>query len=505
MKFNDKLDFLMEITKTSNSTLARYLAIDASYISRLRSGKRKLPRNNEIIERMSLFFARNCQEEYQKNALKDTLALNIWPEEPHLQKDAINLWLASDKTSNSKLVTRFLGNLSAMETMSQPSKVSQIKTQSFPVDISFHYGIKGKREAALYLLAETAKLKETKTLLLFSDEETSWMSGDVSFIQQWAVLMFKVIDSGHKIKIIHTISRHLDEMLNAISQWMPLYMSGAIEPYYYPKKRDGIFRRTLFVVPGTAALVSNSVGEDNAYATNMMIHVPEAVETFEEEFNRYFALCQPLMLIFTEKDRNTALFTLSEFEKEVSKTIIKTESLSLLTMPFQIFTQLFSETDSISDQYKSYHQLRTENFLKLLKREPFVEIIKLPEIKDLLEGKVKIAMSFMMAGSKMTYTPNAYLSHLENIVTFLKQEPNYHINLIQGTVENRYMVYVKENSGAIVSKTSQPPLLLAMNESNMVASFWDFLNAMTGSQSKVSKTETIEKLQAYIDELKKHI
>jgi hypothetical protein len=28
---------------------------------------------------------------------------------------------------------------------------------------------------------------------------------------------------GNKIKIIHTISRDLDEMLNAISQWMPLY------------------------------------------------------------------------------------------------------------------------------------------------------------------------------------------------------------------------------------------------------------------------------------------
>ena len=44
MSFAEKLNFLMDVTKTPNSALAHNVALDASYISRLRNGSRKLPR-----------------------------------------------------------------------------------------------------------------------------------------------------------------------------------------------------------------------------------------------------------------------------------------------------------------------------------------------------------------------------------------------------------------------------------------------------------------------------
>ena len=49
-----KLDFLMRLTGTQNNTLAKALAFDASYISRLRVGKRSLPRNRDIISPMAI-------------------------------------------------------------------------------------------------------------------------------------------------------------------------------------------------------------------------------------------------------------------------------------------------------------------------------------------------------------------------------------------------------------------------------------------------------------------
>jgi hypothetical protein len=87
-------------------------------------------------------------------------------------------------------------------------------------------------------------------LLLFSDEATDWMTADQTFASKWASLMVQLLSKGNRIKIIHTVSRDLDEMLNAIRQWMPLYMTGLIEPYFYPKKRDGIFKRTVQSISG---------------------------------------------------------------------------------------------------------------------------------------------------------------------------------------------------------------------------------------------------------------
>lgn len=66
MEFFEKLNFLMDITNTTNSALARYVILDTSYISRLRNGKRQPPHNTKIINQMAAYFARNCSEEYQK-------------------------------------------------------------------------------------------------------------------------------------------------------------------------------------------------------------------------------------------------------------------------------------------------------------------------------------------------------------------------------------------------------------------------------------------------------
>ncbi len=44
MTFAEKLDFLMNITQTSNSALAHAATLDASYISRLRTENGLCPR-----------------------------------------------------------------------------------------------------------------------------------------------------------------------------------------------------------------------------------------------------------------------------------------------------------------------------------------------------------------------------------------------------------------------------------------------------------------------------
>ena len=51
-----KIDFLMRVTGTSNAQLARALSFDASYISRIRSGKRGLPPELPFIEPAAAFF-----------------------------------------------------------------------------------------------------------------------------------------------------------------------------------------------------------------------------------------------------------------------------------------------------------------------------------------------------------------------------------------------------------------------------------------------------------------
>lgn len=73
MNFAEKLDFLMNITKTSNSSLALATSLDPSYISRLRTGKRLMPKDEHIIHTMAVFLTRQVKDDLQKRILLDTL------------------------------------------------------------------------------------------------------------------------------------------------------------------------------------------------------------------------------------------------------------------------------------------------------------------------------------------------------------------------------------------------------------------------------------------------
>ncbi|MDD3852747.1 MAG: transcriptional regulator [Syntrophomonadaceae bacterium] len=503
MCFYEKLDILMNLTKTSNSLLARHMSFDPSYISRLRSGKRLPPRNEDVVKKMAEYFACRCDDGYRRKAIADIMELSTLPEDAELLVNAIAQWMLPAKVSKQEPGI-YLNGLSGTKDQSMPSMGIQNFEESFPnEELTLYYGVEGKRLAVLYLLNEIIAQDKPQSLLLFSDEETSWMTGDIAHKRQYAALMIKALSRGHTIKIIHTVSRNLDEMLSAISQWMPLYMAGTIEPYYYPKKRDGIFRRSLFIVPGTAAVVSNSVGEQTANSVNLLFRNPTAVASFQGEYLQYLSMCRPLMHIFNAKDRADYLATLAEFEEEKSNVLLKSESLSLTTMPEELFSQMLCRTQEYNANMLDYHKTRIKKFQKLLLSHRVTEIVVLPQPKEVVSGKVKMALSDMLDGGTVYYTLDEYLLHLHNVIKHLDLYENYHVHLTKRPIENRYSVYVREERGAIVAKTSQPPVALFMNEGNMIASYWDFLKSIIKENAYENPRNTFiaSALRAYVNKL----
>jgi len=509
MKFSEKLDFLMNITKTTNSALSLHTKIDASHISRLRRGQRGALKDMDCIYTMASYFSRHCEEEYQKKTVND--ALNIIPSDSDSGKlsTLIAKWLSKDIRNEAKTVGTFLSGFSS-NTSKQPLQHFEIQNK-IPMKndpaVSIFYGIEGKRKAVINFLTDVLAQSLPNTLLLFSDEATDWITEDREFTIKWVSLMFQVLEKGNKIKIIHTISRDLDEMLNAISQWMPLYMTGAIEAYFYPKKRDGIFKQTMFIAPNVSAVISRSVGNMITKAANLFFKDKSAIKAFEEEYEQYLSLCKPLMRIYTSSDQEACFDTLLEFEKVKSNSIVKTESLSFLTMPETVLSSIVSRMGEKGRDLIKFHKQRTFLFETYLISNSFSEIILLPHFDIVIASKLKVASSDMLIGGAAYYTPEEYLLHLEHLVDLWLTYDNFHVYLSTDITEDRYMVYAKEDLGAIVAKTSTPPVVLAMNEPNMTAAFWDFLKHIIGENAyrNPNNTETSKKLIDYVKQIKQTI
>ncbi len=510
MLFCEKLDFLMNITKTTNSALSLNTNLDPSHISRLRNGRRNASKNRTFIKAMAEYFAKRCTEDYQRKAVLNTVNVNLSSPDQDFAKLLYD-WLNSEHLAEVKRVEDFISVFSKNNTSRQTVSAYSNTQNKSPVEVphtavSIYYGIEGKRQAVLCFLSEVLASPRPQTLLLFSDEATDWMKADMEFAAQWASLMSQVIAHGNKIKIIHTVERNLDEMLGAINQWVPLYMSGAIEPYFYPKKRDGVFKRTLFIAPASAAVISSSVGNIEDQTANLFIKNKKAIKAYTEEFNQYLALCKPLMRIFMPEDEQAYLATMIEFEKEQTNTIIKTESLSLLTIPENVAEKIINRYHSNKDIFTEYFQLRTDSFIKNIQKNSLTEIIQLPPVDTVINEKVKVTFSDMLNRNTAYYTVEEFILHIENIIQILLIYKNYHICLCENSSENNFMIYAKEDLGTIIAKTSAPAVIIALNESNMTAAFWDYLRNLIGfyAYRNLDNQAVANILRDYIQKIKQN-
>lgn len=273
----ETLDLLMKITGTTNAALGQALSFDASYISRIRHGKRRFPQEEAVLAKMAHYFQQ-----------ADPEALAAAP--------------AAGAESVASEGSALLRTLAA-----QGSKVSTDVPESAllsgtPSPVSFYYGNPGKRDAVRRLLKDLDQRRPAGELLLYSDEDMSWLWEDASFISEWQELLTGLLRSGWRITIIHTVSRAANDMYEAIREWLPLYLSGRVTPYYYPLLRDDVFHHTLFIAKGFSALIGSSVSGQSGMPLNLYIKDAAASEVLAQEFAAYLAVCRPLLQTVSRQD-----------------------------------------------------------------------------------------------------------------------------------------------------------------------------------------------------------
>lgn len=512
MNINEKIDLLMRLTKTTNSSMARFTAMDPSHLSRLRRGERSVAPGAPYLSRMAIYFARHCREEYQIRTL--TELVKISPERmdaPELLADAIENWLYQEERHGSLAVEKFLEGMSQRPATLPPDladggemiKEEECWCYTDKDSCRLLYGNHGKREAVLCFLEQILSSASQAEVLLFSDEDMDWMTEDRRFMMEWARLMMKIGLAGHQMTMIHTINRNLDEMLTAIAQWMPLYMTGAIKPYYFPKKRDGILKRTLFIAPGIGAVTSSSVIRPQPEQMILYLTDEQGIRSVREEFNQYFALCRPLMKIFTEKDYQAHLDVLTEFEGEEANSLIRTVSLSAVTMPEEVLKSVLGRMGvHNSKAIEKNLAERQRRFLANLEKKYSTEIIRLAKPEEVVCGRAPVPFSNLFGLGDIYYTREEYQRHLQYVIQLMEQTDQYQVCLSEGDVDGDkpFLIYAKEDLGVMVIRSGKPFAAFALNEGNMTAAFWDYLRNKR-AECRMNRQEVLE----YLKEFEKRI
>jgi hypothetical protein len=503
--FAVKFDALMIITRTKNSALAMHIAVDASLISRFRRGERVPSKKGNYLDKIASYFSLRISTDYQKTALCQALKIPVqkFPADQKKTAELIYSWLIDNASDSQVEIADFIDDLSSFQFKKSVQTIdSAPDTEAFENSRNVLYGVKGKQNLVLVFLSLILKSKKPQTLLLFSDEDFSWLADDHEYAAKWAALMFQVIQQGNRIKIIHTVNRSVNEMFVAIREWLPLYLTGAIEPYYYSKIRDGVFKRTLFIAPGSAAIASSSVGTQSENNANFLYTEPSVVSALAEEYNSYLAMCRPLMQFFTPHYKTRLLSTFEEFESEPSDIIIKSDCPSSITMPAELLPGLAMRIEADEeDPLLNYQKRRIEKFEKILGKFSYTEIITMPDVENIRKGRQKIQLFNILSNKEVFYTPDEYVLHLNNIISLLKRYKSYNLYISPENNNQECMLYSKDGIGVIVAKITSPSVVFAMNESHLTAAFWDYLNSIAGELRAIGKSKTIYMLESIVKSL----
>lgn len=506
MDFNEKLDFLMKLTNTSNSLLARHIAMDPSFVSRLRSGTRKPSKNEDYIEPISKFLSKRCTEDYQKDGLFDILGIS----QRHVPMDPISIsalmisWLLNKDAASDDSIVSLIKNIDEFS-FKKPQSLNTEDSglQLERIDSGTYVGIDGKRQCVIGFLSAVIQNPTPQTLLLYSNEDMEWLAGDPVFTSKWAALFFEVLKRGNNVKIVHTISRSLDEMLTAIKEWLPFYMTGRIEPMYYPKTMDGVFRRTMFIAPQTCALISNSVGNVASSSVNNYFTDPTAINAYEAEFIDFLRQCRPLMKIFNPISSREHLESMVEFENEEGDIMIRSRILSSFTFPQFLLERILKELNHPDKaSMVTFHRARLNRLIQSLATNKITEIVVLPALEDIKEKRIPIGFSTMFSEKEIPYDQYTMKSHLENIVSLLKHHENYNVVLLDNS-DNDLSIYIKENVGLFVLKYSIPSITFAINEQGMTSAFWNYMHLQLRqvTPDKSGKDNTIKAINDYIKKM----
>lgn len=502
MKFNDKLSLLMHLQNIPNNKLAKFLSVDPSLVSRWRNGSREMPQKSEYIRLIAEYITSHGSD-FQN--IIDVLSIdcNDSPCEICMLTERIAAWLGDDNKPSLTLVNQFIEKLNTSKSMKLPmfthenySRYASGKKLSAEAFV----GNEGKRNAVIKFLDEVIRSPEKTTLLLYSDEPMDWLTEDPDFTLLWAQMLVHTLRVGHRIRIIHTINRNMNELLSAIDKWLPLYMTGAIEPYYYPSYQESIFKRSLFIAPGIAGLTSNTVSESES-SEQLFHRDSQMVSTLVAEFETYLRNCRPLMQIFTASRMDDFRSLLNEFESQKGDVAFVAQAPSLSTLPNEVahsqIKQIFHEDSGMAHYYED----RKSAFMSNLIEYKHFEWLVLPDPAE-FDGMKQHPLDWFSGPAGDMSTEN-FIKHVEHLIHLVKTQKHYHLELKDHGLPKDIAIYVKSDVGVIVCRTGPNPICFAINHPQLVSAFQNFVDELSSSNSYVmsNKSDVLSRLESWLIEI----
>ena len=315
MNFCARFDSLMMVMSIRNADIARELNVSPSYISRIRAGHRA-PADRAAFASVCGRYAAECCRE--RNAIPEELRELLSSAEMSfgwIERDLSNTsnlvdvivqWLMgnsitqSDVAAIEELFARMDGPL-YYDYYNHILSIDPCEVDVGPLEETAQFFYKKDLHNSMITFFDVAARRGVREVFISSDMPLLAMALDTGVIDAYKEGVAKLVRSGCKLHVLHSVEHPLAETIMCAGFWIPPLMAGNVTYYGLLGVSNRMFYHVNYVCEAcalSAEAVMNYEDDGRSYFTTE----PNDLRYYRRKMNHIMSHATPLVEVFREDD-----------------------------------------------------------------------------------------------------------------------------------------------------------------------------------------------------------
>lgn len=478
-----KLDQLIRGLNLNVSRMSAKLHYDASFLAKIRQGKRKPADVNRFCHEISMYVADSFKDENGRQILGEFIGSDLTGvSETDEIEDRIMVWFHAEPVQKNDYIRQFLDKMDEFD-LDQYIRAIQfdklkVPTAPFALPSSRHYfGLEEMRTGELDFLKATVLSRSRDPLYLCCDMPVEDMAEDVDFAKKYMFGLAMVLKKGLHINIIHNVDRPMEDMMLGLENWIPLYMTGQITPRYLKDVQTQVYQH-LHYLSGGAAMTGECVAGSHAQGHYYLTNNKTELGWMKSYMSSLFKKSHSLMDIYRE-EQSEKLRDYLKKESERAGTrrrilsappcfVQSEEWLSSLLRKRQI-------SENSVDQVMRAFARQKERMERILSNGTICDNISLIPEECYASNPVELSIPGDFLPEKIVLSYEEYTGCVEAARCYAGEHENYSFTTDTKKGYHNIQISIFEGRSVMISKAKAPAIHFVIHHPKLVYAFENLL------------------------------
>ncbi len=450
-------DMLLRTLQIQLNELAPYVRFMPSYLSKIRSGKRSPADPARFAEGICTYIAAAGSDARSIAALHGIIEFTGSADLP----EALRRYLLGAAPEKQQQMGRFLHRLDRFDLNDYLTQVSlqppfSEEAAGAPPLHTDYDGLARIRQSYLDFFRYTLASDTDEPIFIHSDMPIWELTADREWSRQWMTALACCLKKGHQLQIIHDVDRPTDEMLIGLEIWIPLYMTGQIQPYYLPYQSHRVFCHTN-LVSGAAYLHGEMIADAAQDAWHTLDTGIERVAGAKRTAAALLHHALPLMETCNAATPNGFWQFAQARTTEPGEVTIIHPTLPLHTLPAGMLADMLRRSRIQPAEAKRITQFAAEQqarFSAAVASHPVTEILAELTEAQFTVHPLRLSLADGMIETPVFYTYPEYCRHLEMLRCI--RHPNYRFLMKDELIFHNMQITLKHGKWAVFTKHNSP-------------------------------------------------